>query len=674
MYRLLQRRSVALPLLFCLVTGGFMLYRDADFYVWNDTPSLVYDARPELEMWSAVDQRKAASTAAWRNNPIGELTRRLQVFGTIGGSGYRPLDAVQSSLSISISGSGGPSVVQLLLGGVVYGALACCMFLLARRFTKYPATALLAVVLLFGAPPLVTPSWLVVASNQATVPLLISSALLLYWQIVESPRGRWLKLLALGVVLLIGPWFREFCGISCLLIGFLELRRALRPIPLGIDRRSTSPQPLSPGGRGPGEGARKDEVLLRSILMAMAGLFFLHAVFPTALIKWLFFPDLPLLSVTQMGSLGHASKFHGIHWEMAWMFLPLLPPLLVLLATCNGMRLAGRQVIAGLPRRWADWNKSIWQYLEYFACGVGPCVWLGIATLYFAKGSEDRLGYTLCLYVAAVGMQVDVFLVIWFLLSFVPLMRVVQETVHFLYVLVPTSIIMACMMESLWQWVASWPGRLRVARYALALALGVIVADQMLVIYGTRRVMQGQTAAIRAVAVELHERTARGSVVLNNVIHGVEIKWVAGDHYRNLWSMPGGVNRPECVVDEPYKFERLVAAESPRSRVYLLDCDFPRLPWKTADRHPFVHRCAVEKRSLGKLGVCSATYPFADPLRHFISPQNVPFLGPPDLVNDFYRGRALDGSWFRNEVYAEYHLYEVTGPRAMAKGNAERMR
>jgi hypothetical protein len=117
-----------------------------------------------------------------------------------------------------------------------------------------------------------------------------------------------------------------------------------------------------------------------------------------------------------------------------------------------------------------------------------------------------------------------------------------------------------------------------------------------------------------------------------------------------------------------------VAAESPRSRVYLLDCDFPHLPWKTADRHPFVHRYAVEKRSLGMLGVCSAKYPFADPLRHFISPQNVPFLGPPDLVNDFYRGRALDGSWFRNEVYAEYHLYEITGPCAMAKRNAKRVR
>jgi hypothetical protein len=106
----------------------------------------------------------------------------------------------------------------------------------------------------------------------------------------------------------------------------------------------------------------------------------------------------------------------------------------------------------------------------------------------------------------------------------------------------------------------------------------------------------------------------------------------------------------------------------------LLDCDFQHLPWKTADRHPFVHRYAVEIRSLGKLGACSATYPFADPLRHFISPQNVPFLGPPDLVNDFYRGRALDGSWFRNEVYSEYHLYEVTGPRVMAKGAAGPLR
>jgi hypothetical protein len=39
----------------------------------------------------------------------------------------------------------------------------------------------------------------------------------------------------------------------------------------------------------------------------------------------------------------------------------------------------------------------------------------------------------------------------------------------------------------------------------------------------------------------------------------------------------------------------------------------------------------------------------------------IPFLGGGDLENDFYRGPAQDGTPFMREIYAEYHVYQVTG-------------
>jgi hypothetical protein len=621
-------------LLFSLVTGGYMLYRHSDFYVWNDTPGLLYNDRPELETWEVADNSRAFARAEWQLRPIHRLI--LQAHGTFGwltANGYRPLDGMQANLSLRASRPGGPGTTQLLIFGSMYGAFAVCFFLLARRFTTFDATALLAVVLIFGAPPLVSASWLVVASSQVIVPLIICSTLLLYWQIVESPRGRWLKLLALGFLLLVGPWFREFCGISCLLITFLELRRTRRVTPL----------------------------------MGMAGVFLLHALYPTAIVKWLAFPDLPLLPVTKMGSLGSSVLEKGFHWDMAWAFLPLLPPLLMLLATGNSLRLAGQQIFHRRPICWADWKA---RGVQYLLMGVVPCVWFA-AVLFLSLNtrhdSRNLLGFALCLYIAVVGLQFDLFLVVWFLLSFVPLMRVVVETVHFLYALVPGCIILACAMESLWQWAASRPSRAGLLRYALALALGVVVADQLLVIYGTHRVMHQQYEGIHAIATDLKHRIPQGSYVICNAIHGVEIKWASDGHYLNLWSMPWGVNRPDCVVDDKYKLERLLAQAYPRSKIYLLDCDFERSPAKLGHQHAFVHRFEVDKRSLGTIHVLAATYPFADPLRHFISRENVPFLGPPDLVNDYYRGPALDGSWFSNEVHADYCLYEVTGKRVISK-------
>ena len=71
-------------------------------------------------------------------------------------------------------------------------------------------------------------------------------------------------------VLLLGPWYREFIGGLNILIIFLEFQRARRPTPL----------------------------------MFLAGVFLMHAVFPTALIKLLAFPGLPLQPVFALGQLG----------------------------------------------------------------------------------------------------------------------------------------------------------------------------------------------------------------------------------------------------------------------------------------------------------------------------------------------------------------------------------
>jgi hypothetical protein len=634
-------RPLVLLLLFSVVTGGYMLYRNSDFFVWNDTPSLLTYVRPGTNTWPKAAEYLDANQAKWAAEPLRCFKANVYDSFTVVRGGYRPVDRALTGLSRDISKISGPTVWQLLTFGSAYGAFAVCLFLVARRFATHDATALLAVVLMLGAPPLVSASWLVIASQQAVVPLLICLALLLYWQIVETPRGRWFKVGALAAVLLIGPWYREFCGVSCLLIGFLELRRARRPTPL----------------------------------MAMAGIFFLHAAFPTAIIKFLFLPEVPLLPVTRLGSLGASLQSQGMHWWMAWQFLPLFPPLLMLLAICNGLRRAGRELVFERPRCWSDWKARGWQY-----CTTGIVPWLWLATVValalcpahdaqqpiFATAPVGVLaaphvvGFALSLYIAVVGLQVDLFLVVWFLLAFVPLMRVAVEIVHFIYPLVPASIILACTVESLWQWAAAQRGWLRGVRYALTLAIGVIVVDQALVWYGTYRVMHGEAATVRAVAAELRQRIPKGSLVINNVLHGAEIQWAADGHYDHLWSIPWGHDYPESDVDDAGKLERILA-DSQGRKVYFLDCDFDYLPWKMGHRHRFVHGCEIEKRALGLLHVYSARYPFVDPLRHLVSRPNVPFIGPPDFENDFYKGHAIDGSWFTNEVYAEYHLYEVTG-------------
>ena len=182
-------------MLFSVVTGGYMLYRNSDVFVWNDTPGLV-NFRQEKVTWPSAARHLEKSRADWAADPIRHFKILLHaVFSGVEG-GYRPVDQLCCGISRDSSRITGPTVWQLLFSGSAYGAFAVCLFLVARRFGRHDATALLAVVLMLGAPPLVSASWLVIAGQQVLVPLMICLALLLYWQIMEAQRGRPFKVCA----------------------------------------------------------------------------------------------------------------------------------------------------------------------------------------------------------------------------------------------------------------------------------------------------------------------------------------------------------------------------------------------------------------------------------------------------------------------------------------------
>ena len=94
------------------------------------------------------------------------------------------------------------------------------------------------------------------------MPLLMCTALQCYYAACTSQR-RTLWTVFLGLILLVGPWYREFVGLSAVLVLFLEARRC----------------------RG------------RSVLTLVAGAGFFHALFPTAILHVTFFPGLPVRPV-----------------------------------------------------------------------------------------------------------------------------------------------------------------------------------------------------------------------------------------------------------------------------------------------------------------------------------------------------------------------------------------
>jgi hypothetical protein len=286
---------------------------------------------------------------------------------------------------------------------------------------------------------------------------------------------------------------------------------------------------------------------------------------------------------------------------------------------------------------------------------------LVLVAAFLARGDSWYSAVVFALLVPALAWrQRTPFLGVWFLALFLPMLRVFTEHIHFLYALVPASITLAAATESLWRWSADRPGALSRLRHAVAAVAVLVAADQALTLYGTWRTMHATYDGIDAVASRLRPLLRRDDILVSNVIHGEEIWYHAGYSYRNCWTIPWGIPDPRRALTAPRAFRALLT-DPHRSDVYLLSVDFEYLPEKLPHRNAYVHAFEIEKEDLGVVHRTSVCYPFLDPLRHLIPRAYVPFLGAPDLVNDFYCGRARDGRRFTYEVGADYHLYRVTG-------------
>jgi hypothetical protein len=161
---------------------GFAAYRDSSFVVWNDSSALYHPwPKGERNDWEELRQR-------YHEHPWDTLLSCClkDCFLTTDG-GYRPL----SQLWIYIAGLffHTPNYLPwpiLIAVGAVIGALAVCLFLVARRFVRHEVTALGVVLLVLASPPLVGSSWVCVAGVQILVPLFFCLSLLCYWNLIEE--------------------------------------------------------------------------------------------------------------------------------------------------------------------------------------------------------------------------------------------------------------------------------------------------------------------------------------------------------------------------------------------------------------------------------------------------------------------------------------------------------
>lgn len=637
--------GVRRSLFVCAVAAAFVLYRSADFFVWDDSPNLMSGL--QAPSWSQAHQRASLDWHELRHDPIGTLCSDIgHAFGRVSESGYRPLSHLQQRVIDRMVARGGPHGLHLFVWGLAYGATALALFSVARRYLTTIWAPWLAVWLVFAAPPATTASWVVLTGFQMLVPLSLCVTVWLHRTLVERPATwRW-SLSALLTVWLLAPWIREFGGLCSLLVLVGEGVRARRPTWLG----------------------------------GLAALGFLHAVYPTALLIALFGLPLPWEPVHRLGYLGGRLQVSMVHWYAGWHFVHLFPPTLWVILTCGGLTTLGQQIRSHARSASAPPGTASRGATERLAFLGATALW-GIGVGWALVTRHETLPVWLVGGVLLFAFTVDMLLAVWFALSFFPILRVFTQNTHFLYACVPFAIVAAVLCERLWlaitslcestalastkyrvsgsplwrlSYVPPWLGRA-----ALAAGLLLVVADHGLNLYHTRHVMRRVVRGMREVA-RVIDRLPHATCVVCNAIHGDELAWLGHGGWRNIPTVDAGVMTPDRAVLEPAALQTLLDAE-PEGGVFLLDVRAPMSSEKRLyHEHKYVHRPGVETASLGLLHQTRIACRFLDPLKHFVPPRYVPYLGPPDLVNDFYMGPALDGGLFRNELFVEYRLFRVT--------------
>jgi hypothetical protein len=580
-----NRHLVILSLLWLLVTFGYFLFR-------SSTPLLVWSDSPE------VSANLYGSFGVGPRHTLKEQRLLQQIiresFQSSTTTGYRPINFIIHKFGVAFFSTREASpYLWFAAVSLVCGTLAVCFFFVARRYTRTDFAAIVAVILLLCSPSVVGSGWLIFSGIHALVLLLICLGLLLYWKILETFHNVPWYVAGLCAVLLLGPWYREFIGGLSVLIIFLEFQRARRP----------------------------------TLLVFLAGLFLLHAVFPTALIKLIAFPDLPLRPVFALGQLGVQVQLNAvpaegstidhlmnsIRWRALFNFLALLPPTLV------GLSLIGYLLPSGYPEDRRTLNSS-----------------------------KHAGGY--------------LFLAFWLAVFFLPFLRIFTLHAHLAYPLMPFSIIVAAGAERLWH-MTSHQTRLRhVSRSLVALVLGVAICDHLLNVYGSYRTVRAINSGSLRVAEWFQEHIPKDSIVICNALHIEDIRLFSGGHIVPYWAVDTGIVELKRAVETPEKLRALLEQNQSHRNVYFLDVNYNFTPDKVYyHSHKYVRNESVAMENLGLVHTTQTKYPYLDPLRMLTSRSYIPFLGGGDLENDFYRGPAQDGTPFMREIYAEYHVYQVTG-------------
>ncbi len=487
-------------------------------------------------------------------------------FAGIQGDGYRPVSCWIRDLGRRMGLEEPDRYLKFFVGinAISQGVMAALLFLVGFSLGLPIVYSLLSTLLFVASTPNLTGALVISSGIQSLVPIWMCAGVLAF--LAARRTGRAWPALVLGAILITGPFVREFLGVLPVILIFLEW---------SIYQRNR----------------------WWIISLALAAL---HALFPTALVKLLFYPELPFVFVARIGNLGAYVSSGRPKPRIFLDLFNLLPPSLLLAAVLFG----------------------IWQFYRNQKKIKNPYI---------------------------------KFLLFYFAASFLPFLKIFNGQVHLAYCLVPLCFLIGFFIWQAWilagQSKSSW-------KFALLVLLAITFTDQIANVHSVRKVTKDMYDEIDRLGNWMKANIAPKDNVISQA-HHLACVFVRSGFYFEPWTAPGDFfgRRKSLITADEIKG---VMASQPGS-FYLLNVDMVDTRAREPRILPLLHDRRVKTKSLGQIGQLTTRFPFFDPLRNFLPQIAWNWTGSPDLEYDFYRGPSMDGRWFKSEVSAVYTMHKVIG-------------
>ena len=623
-------RSNAFLFLFFML--GFAMWRYGYPLVWDDTSVYI----TATNVWQ-IDPRDNWFTTF--------LAHIIPSFSQVASSGYRPISSLFQSFSTLTINSPYPSWGHLLFVGSLFGWLALAFKSVASRFIKSPLLVYTALILFMFSAPVAQSSWISYTGIPILVPLLTCLGLLAYFNIIEnSTEDRRRNYFLLSFIVIFSSLYREFMVALPLTILGMEIVRTWRITWFSILLSLLIIVCLFP-------------TVIPFLLFKVAALVtgFESGIESSSPIKNGVL--LPLLPVFKLGNVhGQLAGVFAIKHEVSRHFISILSPTLLALTLVGFIT-----VVVGRFRQTDCKNK--FSIENIFAQGIAVLgIFILISMLLPSVWRLDSswLYHCAVLVVLLIAWLIDKRLTIWIAVYLGPFYLVYTERVHLAYVMMPLSITLIAVLERCWnvKQIRETPHKLMRIMVSVALVIGLVdaISNPMAV----RLVMNHISTGIEKVAQNVKTLPSERPIsIIGNALHVDDLRMYLDEGYQLLWTIPTGHARPKDVTETPAQLEKFLKAKLPTTDVYFLDMRYDFIPFKKGyHQHRFVAGCSVSMENLGMIHLTQAEYLIPDPLRWFTKREYYAFLGPPDLVDDFYYGPSKHLIFGR--VGVEYHLYKVS--------------